>query len=103
DPEHRAEREDRLVLRHLRPPTGELAVADGVLLAARDRALETCRVAVVVVRLHVLAADYARGREDLGLEIECAQRAERVDGPDEEGRAVGRQRLGAGGQRLAWL
>src|SRR5207248_11680279 len=49
DAEHRAEREDGLVLWHLRLRPGELALADRVLLAARDGALEARRVAGVVL------------------------------------------------------
>src|SRR2546425_1592943 len=60
DAEHRAQREDRLVLGHLRPRARELALADRVLLAARHRTLEARRVPVVVVGLHLLAADATR-------------------------------------------
>src|SRR6185503_20002345 len=80
---------------------GELALGDRVLLAARDRTLETRGVLVVEVRLHLLAADRARLREGLGLEVVGAEAAERVDRTDEEGRAERGERLRAGLERLA--
>ena len=73
----------------------ELALRDRVLLAARHRALQAGGVAVVVVLLHRLAADRARLGEDLAPEVVAAERAERVDGADEERRAERRQRLRA--------
>src|SRR5437773_2448579 len=56
DAEHRAQREDRLVLWHLRARARELARGDRALLAARHRTLAARRVPVVVVGRHVLAA-----------------------------------------------
>src|SRR5439155_7274241 len=103
DAEHRAEGEDRLVLGHLRLRAGELTVGDRVLLAAGHRTLETGRVAVVIVKLHLLAADGPRLRERLLAQVVGAETAERVDRADEERRAEGRQRLGPGLERLARL
>ena len=103
DAEHGPEGEDRLVLRHLRAAARELARPDRVLLPARHGTLQTRGVAIVVVRLHLFAADHPRVREHLGLEIEGAERAQRVDGADQKRRPIRRQRLGARGQRLARL
>src|SRR5207249_11991028 len=65
DAEHRAQREDRLVLGHLSARARELAFGDRVLLAARHRTLQARRVPVVEVGLHLLAAHQARLGEDL--------------------------------------
>ena len=101
--EHGAEGEDGLVLGHLGLEALELAVADLVLLAAGDRTLETGGVAGVVVGVHLLAGDGERLGEGLLAQIVGAERAQRVDRLDEEGRAVGGERLGAGRERLAPL
>src|SRR5205823_11444333 len=82
---------------------GELAFLDRVLLAAGDGALETRRVAVVKVRLHLLAADDACLVEDLPPQVVAAERAEGVDGTDEERGAKGRERRRPLLERLARL
>ena len=101
--EHGAEGEDGLVLGHLGLEPLELAVTDLVLLAAGHRALETGGVARVVVGVHLLAGDGEGVGEGLLAEIVGAERAQRVDGLDEEGRPVGGERLGAGHEGLAPL
>ena len=78
-------------------------VADLVLLAAGHRALEAGGVPVVIVRVHLLAGDGERLGEGLLAEVVGAERPQRVDGLDEERRAVGRQRLGPRRHRLAPL
>src|SRR5205085_5204141 len=79
------------------------AGADRVLLAAGDRALEAGGVAVVIVRLHLLAADGAGRGEDLAAQVVAAERAERVDRPHQERRAERRQGLRALLERLPRL
>src|SRR6185369_12720433 len=68
---------------------------------ARDRTLETRRVAVVIVQLHLLPRDGARLGERLLTQVVRAEAPERIDRPDQERRAEGRERLGAGLERLA--
>ena len=101
--EHGAEREDRLVLRHLRLEAGQLALANLILLAAGHRALEAGGVLVVEVRVHLLAGDRHRVREDFLAQVVGAERAQRVDRLHQERRPVGGERLGAGLERLALL
>jgi hypothetical protein len=69
------------------------------LLAARDRALETGRVAIVLVLIS--SPPIARASAKTSVLRLYAERAQRVDRADEERRAEGRQRLRPGAQRLA--
>ncbi len=104
DAEHRAEREDRLVLRHLRLRARELAVArsrtacrrrpgtSGRWCRGRGSAASSPRRATA-----------ARLRECLLAKVVGAETAEGVDGADEERRAEGRERLGPGLERLPRL